>query len=614
MPAASAVSTVRVHAAALAAAACLLITLGIAHAEAETPALPTEWPGPATEISTPGQPAATEGDPYALDLIDLEALTAPQGSTGAEITESEDELMEEAAYEALEDAAPDVDLLIRRLPEGSFNDRRSVAEQLAATGDPRVPVILTALVDGRLLATGEDPPRILIRAETGRAGRDALTGDPVDAELLASARRIPVHNPLRNALRSLIAVSTLSAPDPERRATSLRRLMRDDVNPDLLSYLDQRVELESDPRVMDLLLTVRALARLHVDDREQRLDSIDLLRGSLLSEVRVRLEATASGDEDPAVREAAREALDSIEARIRFFRFSENLFFGLSAGSVLLLAAIGLAITFGVMGVINMAHGELIMIGAYTTWFIQTLMPDALSTSILLAIPAAFLVAALVGIAMERGVIQFLYGRPLETLLATFGISLILQQAVRTLFSPLNRPVASPDWLSGTLQVNPVLALTWSRIYIFVFAILVFIALLLVMKKTSLGLKVRAVAQNRPMARALGVRTGWVDALTFGLGAGIAGVAGVALSQLTNVGPNMGQAYIIDSFMVVVFGGVGNLWGTFVGALGLGMMTKFLEPHTGAVLAKILVLIFIILFIQRRPRGLFPKKGRAAEA
>jgi urea transport system permease protein len=241
-------------------------------------------------------------------------------------------------------------------------------------------------------------------------------------------------------------------------------------------------------------------------------------------------------------------------------------------------------------------------------------MPEALSTSILLAIPAAFLVAGLVGVAMERGVIQFLYGRPLETLLATFGISLILQQAVRTLFSPLNRPVSSPEWLSGTLQVNPVLALTWSRIYIFIFAIMVFVALLLVMKKTSLGLKVRAVSQNRPMARALGVRTAWVDALTFGLGAGIAGVAGVALSQLTNVGPNMGQAYIIDSFMVVVFGGVGNLWGTFVGALGLGMMTKFLEPHTGAVLAKILVLIFIILFIQRRPRGLFPKKGRAAEA
>jgi len=265
------------------------------------------------------------------------------------------------------------------------------------------------------------------------------------------------------------------------------------------------------------------------------------------------------------------------------------------------------------MGVINMAHGELIMIGAYTTWLIQTLLPNSISASIFIAIPCAFLVAGLVGIAMERGVIRWLYGRPLETLLATFGISLILQQAVRTLFSPLNRPVASPDWLSGSVSINPILSLTMSRIWILVFAVMVFVALLLVLKKTSLGLHVRAVAQNRQMARALGVRTGWVDALTFGLGAGIAGVAGVALSQLTNVGPNMGQAYIIDSFMVVVFGGVGNLWGTLVGAMGLGLLTKFIEPQTGAVLAKIIVLIFIILFIQRRPRGLFPSKGRGAE-
>ena len=595
-------------------AAWLLVAGGSLHAETQVFGLEMPAADLATATTTPTFALIAQADPYTGDMIDPSLLGTDAESAGEGTAETDDDLMEEAVYEGLEETAADVDLLIQRLPEGSFNDRRAVAEELAATGDPRVPVVLTALVEGRLLATGDDPPRILIRAETGRAGRDALTGEPVDADLIASGRRVPVHNPLRNALRNLIAVATISAPDPERRAASLRRLMRDDVSPDMLAYLDERVELETDPRVTDLLLTVRALARLNVDDPEQRLESIALLRGSLLSEVRVRLEATATRDDDPEVREAARDALDSIESRIRFFRFTENLFFGLSAGSVLLLAAIGLAITFGVMGVINMAHGELIMIGAYTTWFIQTLIPGALSTSILLAIPAAFLVAGLVGVAMERGVIQFLYGRPLETLLATFGISLILQQAVRTLFSPLNRPVASPDWLSGSLHVNPLLSLTWSRIYILVFAIMVFIALLLVMKKTSLGLKVRAVAQNRPMARALGVRTGWVDALTFGLGAGIAGVAGVALSQLTNVGPNMGQAYIIDSFMVVVFGGVGNLWGTLVGAMGLGMMTKFLEPHTGAVLAKIVVLIFIILFIQRRPRGLFPKKGRAAEA
>jgi urea transport system permease protein len=228
-------------------------------------------------------------------------------------------------------------------------------------------------------------------------------------------------------------------------------------------------------------------------------------------------------------------------------------------------------------------------------------------------VPAAFMVSALFGIAIERGVIRFLYGRPLETLLATFGMSLILQQLVRTIFSPLNRSVFTPAWMSGSLEINSALSLTYNRLYIMVFGLLVFFALLVILKKTTLGLQVRAVAQNRAMARAMGVRTEWVDAITFGLGSGIAGVAGVALSQITNVGPNLGQAYIIDSFMVVVFGGVGNLWGTLVGGLSLGVANKFLEPYAGAVLAKILVLVFIIIYIQKRPRGLFPQKGRAAE-
>ncbi|MCA9326849.1 urea ABC transporter permease subunit UrtB, partial [Candidatus Saccharibacteria bacterium] len=291
----------------------------------------------------------------------------------------------------------------------------------------------------------------------------------------------------------------------------------------------------------------------------------------------------------------------------------ETLFFGLSLGSVLVLAAIGLAITFGVMGVINMAHGELIMIGAYTTYVIQLMMPNHIEYSLFVAVPAAFLISGLVGIAIERGVIRFLYGRPLETLLATFGVSLILQQAVRTIFSPLNRSVETPDWMSGLWQINPVFSLTLNRLYIIIFCFMVFAALFLILRKTALGLQVRAVSQNRSMARAMGVRSEWVDAMTFGLGSGIAGVAGVALSQLTNVGPNLGQAYIIDSFMVVVFGGVGNLWGVMVAGLSLGVANKFLEPFAGAVLAKILVLVFIILFIQKRPRGLFPQKGRAAE-
>ena len=305
-------------------------------------------------------------------------------------------------------------------------------------------------------------------------------------------------------------------------------------------------------------------------------------------------------------------ALDSIQSRISFFELIEKIFFGLSLGSVLVIAAIGLAITFGVIGVINMAHGELIMLGSYTAFVFQQLLPDAIGASLLLAIPAAFLVSGIVGIAIERTVIRFLYGRPLETLLATFGVSLVLQQTVRSIFSPLNRSVSSPHWMSGSIQINAALSLTNNRLIILAFSLLVFAALFLLLKKSSIGLQVRAVSQNRSMARAMGIRAVRVDALTFGLGSGIAGIAGVALSQLTNVGPNLGQAYIVDSFMVVVFGGVGNLWGTLVGGLSLGIVNKFLEPWTGAVLAKILILVLIILFIQKRPQGLFPQKGRAA--
>jgi urea transport system permease protein len=270
-------------------------------------------------------------------------------------------------------------------------------------------------------------------------------------------------------------------------------------------------------------------------------------------------------------------------------------------------------VTFGIMGVINMAHGELMMLGAYTTWVVQQVFPNSIDISLFIAVPLAFCVSGLMGIAIERGVVRFLYGRPLETLLATFGISLILQQAVRTIFSPLNRAVSTPSWMSGSWEIVPGLDITLNRIVILIFSVMVFAALLYVLRRTRLGLEMRAVTQNRAMARAMGIRTDRVDALTFGLGAGIAGVAGVALSQLTNVGPNLGQSYIVDSFMVVVFGGVGSIWGTAVSGLTLGVANKLVEPAVGAVMAKILVLIFLIVFIQKRPRGLFPQKGRAAE-
>jgi urea transport system permease protein len=315
---------------------------------------------------------------------------------------------------------------------------------------------------------------------------------------------------------------------------------------------------------------------------------------------------------DAQVRAAADELVSSIDSRRTFYSTVETFFFGLSTGSILVLVAIGLAITFGVMGVINMAHGELMMLGAYCTYAVQQVMPGYIGASVIMAIPLAFIVSGMVGVLIQRFVVRYLSGRPLDTLLATFGVSLILQQAVRT-YEANNVPVQTPEWMSGPIQFNEALAITYNRLYVFLFALLMFAILMVVLNKTSLGLRVRAVSQNRPMAKAMGIRTEWVDAMTFGLGSGIAGVAGVALSQLTNVGPNLGQGYIIDSFMVVVFGGVGNLWGTLIGGTSLGVVNKVLEPWAGAVTAKILVLVAVILFIQRRPRGLFPQKGRAAE-
>jgi urea transport system permease protein len=317
------------------------------------------------------------------------------------------------------------------------------------------------------------------------------------------------------------------------------------------------------------------------------------------------------------VQRAAVDAIASIDNRLAMWSTAQNAWYGLSLGSVLLLAAIGLAITFGVMGVINMAHGEMVMLGAYTTFVVQELIrahnPALFDYSLVIAVPLAFAVAGLVGIAVERTIIRFLYGRPLETLLATWGLSLILQQAVRVAFGASNREVGAPSWMSGSFDVGG-MSITYGRLWIIVFTLAVFVLLLMVLRYTRLGLEMRAVTQNRAMAASMGIRTSRIDALTFGLGSGIAGIAGVALSQIDNVSPNLGQGYIIDSFMVVVFGGVGNLWGTLVGAFTLGIANKFLEPYAGAVLGKIAILVLIILFIQKRPRGLFALKGRAVEA
>jgi urea transport system permease protein len=393
------------------------------------------------------------------------------------------------------------------------------------------------------------------------------------------------------------------------------------VDDEIIDALRNHLPAESDARVRREIRDALALNDLESSDANVRLAAVKQLAGSLNNDVYNRLTGMATpgtdgtySEADPRVRIAAQTSIRAINRWRDLYGAIQVLLFGLSQGSVLVLAAIGLAITFGVMGVINMAHGELIMLGAYTTYVVQLLMPQYIGASILVAIPAAFLVSGLVGVLIERTVVRLLYGRPLETLLATFGLSLVLQQVVRDVFTANNRPVQSPDWISGVLEVNEALSLTYNRLYIIVFTFALFLVLLTVLRRTRLGLEVRAVSQNRAMAKAMGIRTEWVDALTFGLGSGIAGVAGVALSQLTNVGPNLGQSYIVDSFMVVVFGGVGNLWGTELGGNALGVVNKLLEPYSGAVLAKIFVLVFLILFIQRRPRGLFPLKGRAAES
>ncbi|MEZ9453389.1 urea ABC transporter permease subunit UrtB [Vibrio splendidus] len=450
--------------------------------------------------------------------------------------------------------------------------------------------------------------------KTATSAQSVWTDSTLNIEKTRQFKKVRVNNKLRGILRGEIASIGLNSSNPDVRYKAVLDLLGT-KDADIIERIAELRANESDGKVAELMdLSLAIFTSLNNSaTTEDRVASIERVGDFKHSVVLKTLNQLLNSEQDPSITAAAERAMDSYQQSQALYSGVETVFFGLSLGSVLVLAGIGLAITFGVMGVINMAHGELIMIGAYTTYVMQLLMPNHIGLALILSIPAAFIVSGLVGIVIERSVIRHLYGRPLETLLATFGISLILQQAVRSIFSPLNRSVSTPEWMSGALQLNPMLSLTYNRLYIILFCGLVFMGLLMVLKKTPLGLQVRAVSQNRGMARAMGIRSERVDAMTFGLGSGVAGVAGVALSQLTNVGPNMGQAYIIDSFMVVVFGGVGNLWGTLVAGLSLGLFNKILEPWAGAVLAKILVLVFIILFIQKRPRGLFPQRGRATE-
>ncbi|RVU21559.1 urea ABC transporter permease subunit UrtB [Methylobacterium oryzihabitans] len=499
-----------------------------------------------------------------------------------------------------------------RLASDSYGDIEAGIAALATTGDPRAGAVLRALADGRLLYRADDRA---LAIRDGAALADARTG-----AALASAdgfKPVRVNNRVRRAIDAATGTLNLVAPDPATRRAAAEAVFkaRDAA---ALPALDAAIARETDAGLRRTLQEARAAALLARPGTPEidRLGAVDALRERGDGDAMALLRGLAA---DPAqsVRDAAARAIAGIETRLAIVANVQNAWYGISLGSVLLLAAIGLAITFGVMGIINMAHGEMVMLGAYTTFLVQEgfrrSAPDLFDWSLPIAIPLAFLAAGAVGVLIERLVIRHLYGRPLETLLATWGISLILQQAVRSVFGPTNREVGAPSYMSGAFDLFG-LSITWGRLWIVVFAMAVFVGLNLILKATSFGLKTRAVTQNRRMAAAMGIRTPWVDAMTFGLGSGIAGIAGVALSQIDNVSPNLGQGYIIDSFLVVVFGGVGNLWGTLVAALSLGVANKFLEPYAGAVLGKILLLVFIILFIQKRPRGLFALKGRAVES
>jgi urea transport system permease protein len=510
--------------------------------------------------------------------------------------------------------------LLSKLPSAGYGEKQTLIKQMASLHDRRVRAVLDAMLNGHLYSRTADSS-VFIAADDGETLQltDPISARKAGAGPSADFSKIGVNNQLRKALRVELGQFDLSDPDAGVRLGAVREMLRA-VDPDSILALKQRLTVEKSAGVKREILAGLALADLDSDEVATRLAAVKTLAQSLNVDVYNRLSAMvlasaegSHGEADVEVRNAAAAALRSIDRQRSFYSMLQTLLYGLSQGSVLVLAAIGLAITFGVMGVINMAHGEMMMLGAYTTYVVQLMMPQHIGASILVAIPAAFAVSGIAGVLIERGIVRHLYGRPLETLLATFGLSLILQQAVRDIFSANNRPVETPQWLAGSLQINEVLAITYNRLYIIGFTFVLFLVLLAVLKRTRLGLEVRAVSQNRAMAKAMGVRTEWVDAMTFGLGSGIAGIAGVALSQLTNVGPNLGQSYIVDSFMVVVFGGVGNLWGTQLGGNALGIVNKVLEPYSGAVLAKIFVLVFLILFIQRRPRGLFPQKGRAAD-
>lgn len=521
------------------------------------------------------------------------------------------------AFATVLKAQEDIHPLIDALGVGDFPEREAAIKALVASKSPQVSQILQQLGAGQLYVNPDGGPVLL----QGGTDDEPTYSDPISGEAASDVdpdvmSKVKINNSLRGVISSAMSQLTLLSPDRGARLAAAQGLLRD-ADPANLDLLNSAIAGEKDADVKNTMEAARAVMMLKSDvsaeDKKAAIDTVAARGGRNALTILTAAMETAPDD----LKGELQAHINTINRSLALWDVVQNVWYGLSLGSVLLLAAIGLAITFGVMGVINMAHGEMVMIGAYTTYVVQeyitSTFPGLATYSLAFAVPAAFLFTGLVGLVIERSVIRYLYGRPLETLLATWGVSLILQQAVRSIFGPTNREVRNPSWMSGAFELGG-LSITWNRLWIIVFSMAVFVTLLMLLKRSAFGLQMRAVTQNRRMASSMGIRTGWVDAFTFALGSGIAGMAGVALSQIDNVSPNLGQSYIIDSFMVVVFGGVGNLWGTLVGALSLGVVNKFLEPFAGAVLGKILVLVLIILFIQKRPRGLFALKGRAVEA
>jgi urea transport system permease protein len=511
--------------------------------------------------------------------------------------------------------AASLDEAIAHFTADDFDETIAGINEVVASGTRRAEVIIRALQDGHLMFSAEKKT-VYIQDDADKLS-DAATGQPVPGDPPADLDTVRLNNRVRGTLDAAVGGLTLLSADPAKRLDAAQAVFKS-REASVLPTIESAIAKERDVRIKRILLQARAAIILNSADAADtdKLAAVDIIRQRNDQDALALLSSLPAGTAAPVMK-AADAGVAAIQKRLALWDAVQNAWYGISLGSVLLLAAIGLAITFGVMGVINMAHGEMVMIGAYVTFVVQdairTSAPALFDYSLAIAIPLAFVVAGLVGILIERCIIRFLYGRPLETLLATWGLSLILQQAVRSMFGPNNREVGNPSFMSGAFDIGGI-TVTYNRLWIICLALAVFVALLGLLRYTRFGLEMRAVTQNRSMAASMGIRTSRVDALTFGLGSGIAGIAGVALSQIDNVSPNLGQTYIIDSFMVVVFGGVGNLWGTFVGSFVLGIANKFLEPYAGAVLGKIAILVLIILFIQKRPRGMFALKGRAVEA